>query len=50
MSPFTYFLIPYKDKEVRGISKNKVNKYVTFKFTEWSNKHPHGVITNSLCK
>ena len=40
------FLIPYKIKH--GFSKNIVNKYVVFKCVNWDNKHPHGVLVNTL--
>tara|TARA_Y100000768_G_C23984349_1_gene687823 strand:- start:2050 stop:3711 length:1662 start_codon:yes stop_codon:yes gene_type:complete len=42
------FLVPYVQKK-SSFSKNKVNKYVLFKFHEWdTQKHPIGVITNTL--
>lgn len=43
------FLVPYVQKK-SSFSKNKVNKYVLFKFHEWndSQKHPMGLITNTL--
>ena len=40
------FLIPY---ELRiGFSKNHMNKYVTFKFNNWEQKHPIGILTESF--
>jgi exoribonuclease R len=40
------FLIPY---ELRiGFSKNHMNKYVTFKFNNWEQKHPIGTLTESF--
>ena len=43
------FLVPYTQKKT-SFSKNKVNKYILFKFDSWnsSQKHPCGVITNTL--
>ena len=41
------FLIPYEIKHV-GFSKVFVNLYVTFSFVEWSDKHPHGILTNVI--
>ena len=35
------FLIPYKIKKI-GFSKLQKNKYVTFRFKHWSDKHPIG--------
>lgn len=42
------FLIPYELKQ--GFSKYVQNKYVLFKFVEWSekSKHPHGILTEVL--
>jgi exoribonuclease R len=37
------FLIPYEIKHV-GFSKIFVNLYVTFTFTDWDDKHPHGML------
>lgn len=40
------FLIPY---ELRiGFSKSHINKYVTFKFQHWDQKHPIGMLTESF--
>uniref|UniRef100_A0A6C0DGR5 RNB domain-containing protein n=1 Tax=viral metagenome TaxID=1070528 RepID=A0A6C0DGR5_9ZZZZ len=41
------FLIPYEIKKM-GFSKVFVNLYVTFVFTEWNDKHPHGILTNLI--
>jgi ribonuclease R len=41
------FLIPYDKKDV-GFSKNPINKYVVFKFDNWTDKHPSARLTNSL--
>ena len=41
------FLIPYQEKYL-GFNKNIVNRYILFKYTEWIDKHPHGIITNIL--
>lgn len=40
------FIIPYEEKQ--NFNKNKLNRYVTFKFKSWSDKHPEGVMTNNL--
>ena len=40
------FLIPYELKI--GFSKNHLNKYVTFKFVSWEQKHPYGCLTESF--
>lgn len=40
------FLIPYEQKI--GFSKKSNNKYILFRFATWDDKHPHGVMTNSL--
>jgi exoribonuclease R len=37
------FLIPYEMKNM-GFSKVFNNLYVTFSFTDWREKHPHGVL------
>ena len=40
------FLIPY---ELRiGFNKNHLNKYVLFKFSNWDNKHPMGILTETF--
>tara|TARA_R110001599_G_scaffold132402_6_gene309135 strand:- start:486 stop:2201 length:1716 start_codon:yes stop_codon:yes gene_type:complete len=41
------FLIPYNIKNI-SFSKTFVNKYVAFKFTSWTNKHPIGELTNVI--
>ena len=41
------FLIPYTQKGTT-FNKSKVNKFVLFKFVEWTGKHPIGMITNTL--
>jgi hypothetical protein len=41
------FLIPYEDRSL-GFSKLKQNKYITFKLKEWTDKHPHGILTNTF--
>jgi exoribonuclease R len=40
------FLIPYDIK--LGFSKVIKNKYVVFQFDHWSNKHPQGILTETL--
>lgn len=40
------FLIPYEVK--MGFSKVQKNKYVVFRFDNWDDKHPHGVITETI--
>jgi len=40
------FLVPY---EVQiAFSKVQKNKYVLFKFENWNDKHPHGILVNTL--
>jgi exoribonuclease R len=41
------FLIPYEMKNV-GFSKVFMNMYVTFSYTEWNDKHPHGVLNQVI--
>ncbi len=41
------FLVPYNVKDT-SFDKSKKNKFVLFKFVEWNDKHPLGVITNTL--
>jgi len=41
------FLVPYEQK-ILGFNKTVTNKYVLFKFLEWSSKHPIGSITNTI--
>ena len=40
------FLVPYKLKS--DFKKQYVNKYVTFRYETWCNKHPSGRLTNVL--
>ena len=40
------FLVPYDIS--LGFSKNISNKYVIFQFTHWNEKHPHGVIIETI--
>lgn len=40
------FLIPYDVKV--GFSKVQKNKYVTFRFDSWNEKHPHGLLVETL--
>jgi exoribonuclease R len=40
------FLIPYDIKS--GFSKNITNKYITFKFANWNDLHPHGILFDNL--
>uniref|UniRef100_A0A6C0E716 RNB domain-containing protein n=1 Tax=viral metagenome TaxID=1070528 RepID=A0A6C0E716_9ZZZZ len=37
------FLVPYEMKKM-GFSKSFVNLYVTFRFHEWTAKHPQGIL------
>jgi len=41
------FLIPYEEK-VATFSKKKTNKYITFKFKDWQDKHPLGQLTQTI--
>lgn len=41
------FLIPYEMKNI-GFSKVFNNMYVTFIFSEWTDKHPHGKLSNVI--
>jgi hypothetical protein len=41
------FLVPYKLKTV-GFDKKQINKFVTFKFSNWDAKHPHGELLNVI--
>ena len=41
------FLIPYEEK-YSGFNKNKINQYILFKYVEWTEKHPIGVITSKI--
>jgi len=42
-----YFLIPFEEKNI-GFSKNKRDKYITFRIKEWTDKHPIGTLTNNF--
>ena len=44
------FLIPYEDKSASGFSKIKINKYITFKYVDWQEKQPYGVVVNTFGK
>ena len=41
------FLIPYEIKHI-GFSKVFMNMYVTFSYTEWNDKHPHGILNQVI--
>jgi exoribonuclease R len=41
------FLVPYEIKQI-GFSKVFSNIYVTFTFTEWLTKHPHGTLSHLI--
>jgi exoribonuclease R len=41
------FLVPYEQKTI-GFNKNSYNQYILFKFKEWSDKHPIGIIVDRL--
>lgn len=41
------FLIPYQDKKSE-FNKVKVRKYIIFKFNNWNNKHPIGMLIDVL--
>ena len=41
------FLVPYEEK-IPSFIKKKVNNYVLFKFKEWNDKHPIGVISTTI--
>ena len=40
------FLVPYDVKV--GFSKVQKNKFVTFQFDNWNDKHPHGILTETI--
>ena len=40
------FLVPYEVKV--GFSKVQKNKFVTFQFDNWNDKHPHGILTETI--
>jgi exoribonuclease R len=41
------FFIPYEMKNI-GFTKVYINQYITFKFTNWKDKHPHGGINQVI--
>ena len=41
------FLVPYEMKNM-GFSKVFQNCYVTFRFSEWNDKHPYGLLVQSI--
>ena len=41
------FLVPYEVKK-SDFSKKKSDLYVTFKFEKWDDKHPIGILTNTI--
>ena len=41
------FLVPY-DIKTLGFCKVLINHYVVVKFSEWTDKHPHGIITVNI--
>ena len=41
------FLVPYLDKSP-SFSKQKINKFVLFKFREWKDKHPIAELVNTI--
>ena len=41
------FLIPYEEKTI-NFNKEKIDKYILFHFKEWIDKHPLGIITNTI--
>lgn len=41
------FLIPYEEKNI-NFNKEKIDKYILFRFKEWIDKHPIGIITNTI--
>lgn len=40
------FLVPYEPK--LGFSKNSLNHYVIFKYTQWNDKHPRGELVETF--
>jgi len=40
------FLVPYEPKI--DFVKTRPNKYVVFRFFQWNDKHPHGILTETL--
>ena len=41
------FIVPYEIKKV-GFTKIFLNMYVTFQFTSWEDKHPHGQLNQVI--
>uniref|UniRef100_A0A6C0CR74 RNB domain-containing protein n=1 Tax=viral metagenome TaxID=1070528 RepID=A0A6C0CR74_9ZZZZ len=41
------FLVPYQDKS-SSFNKNKLDKYVLFVFEKWNDKHPHGILQQTI--
>jgi len=41
------FLVPYEIKNM-GFSKVFINLYVTFQFKEWTDKHPHAILSQTI--
>lgn len=41
------FVVPYALKTVE-FSKHKLNRYVLFRFAEWEDKHPQGILTETI--
>ena len=41
------FLVPYEER-IPSFIKKKANNYVLFKFKEWNDKHPIGIISTTL--
>jgi len=37
------FLVPYSEKQI-GFYKSSKNKYVTFRYSHWDDKHPRGIL------
>lgn len=42
-----HFLVPYEIKNI-GFSKVYINLYVTFSYTDWNEKHPHGLLSQVI--
>ena len=42
-----FFLVPYEERK-KEFSKVKYNKYITFKFSDWSDTFPTGTIVQTL--
>ena len=43
---YPHFLVPYEIP--MGFNKNFRNKYVTFKYDSWEDKHPRGILSQTL--